>query len=379
MAVTNIYGNGKTTATAGANTQTHFYNRAGINSANKVVTYVQFADREQTPQHYGRTFKISKFEHIYDREMSHKDFAAKGYLTARTADDVSKALQSASLSEGSGPANQRKIHKVTYETTLARYGEMIDYTDEAILFSEDYIQTRYREELGELANMRYEDLIQQDMLSTPTVMYAGAATSLGTVADPVSFDLIRRATRKLARNRALKNTHILEGSTRVGTKPIAASYFAITDADVISDLETLTRGTVAKNGKTEYVYRQVHEYGTAKDVANKEVGAVHDTRFILAESAVIEEGKGASAVASSSLAATGGKYDVHNILYPTKGSFATVTLKGVNKVIFHSKAPSDVDGTNPYGTKGFFSYNFFYAGIILKPEALLKVQVAVKA
>ena len=68
----------------------------------------------------------------------------------------------------------------------------------------------------------------------------------------------------------------------------------------------------------------------------------------------------------------GAKFDVFPILYPTKGSFATVGLKGHNKIVFHAKSPSQVEHSNPFGTKGFFSYNFWYASIITQEEKLLK-------
>ena len=38
-----------------------------------------------------------------------------------------------------------------------------------------------------------------------------------------------------------------------------------------------------------------------------------------------------------------------------------------------------VENANPYGTTGFFSYNFFYAGILLREEAVLKMLVAASA
>ncbi|OOE33554.1 hypothetical protein BZG00_16005, partial [Salinivibrio kushneri] len=136
------------------------------------------------------------------------EFSAKGFLSARDIDQVNTALNDASLAEGAGAVNKRSLKKITMETSLARYGEMIDYTDEVELFSEDAIQVRYREELGELANSRMEDLMQLDMLATPTVMYGGSATAIGEVdADStVSYDLIRKGVRKLVRNRAQKNT-----------------------------------------------------------------------------------------------------------------------------------------------------------------------------
>ena len=182
-----VYGNG-TNSTSGANTITHFYDRAGIKAANRVNVFQQFADKRSMPTNHGKTFKTSKWLHMYDRALGDADFSAKGYMTARTADEVSASLASATLAEGAGAVNKRTLQKVTVETSISRYGEMIDYTDEVDLFSEDLIQTRYREELGQLANSRHEDLIMMDMLGTATVMYAGAATSMATVGTGVAAD-----------------------------------------------------------------------------------------------------------------------------------------------------------------------------------------------
>lgn len=375
---TNVYGGVNGASTHGQNTIVHYYDRAGVKAANRTNVYGQFADRKSMPKKMGKTFKISKFLHMYDRALSDGDFAAKGFLTARDIDDVNTALTNASLAEGAGAVNKRSLQKVTMETSLARYGEMIDYTDEVELFSEDSIQVRYREELGELANSRMEDLIQLDMLSTGTVMYSGTAAAIGDVEDRVSYDLIRKAVRKLVRNRAQKNTQLVTGSTKIDTQTVAKAYYAIIGANVKGDLETLTRGTVTDNGMTEFVYIPAHKYASAATLAEGEVGAMHEVRFIESESAVVYAGQGAAA-ADASLSATGGNYDVFPILFPTQGAFATVGLKGQDKIKFNSKSPEVVENANPYGTNGFFSYNFFYAGIILEEEKMLKVLVTASA
>jgi N4-gp56 family major capsid protein len=405
MAITNVYGNGTTTATAGANTITHFYDRAGIKAANRVEVYGQFADRKSMPLNMGKTFKISKFLHMYDRNLATDgDFAAKGFMTARSADAVSAALASAGLSEGAGAQNKRSLQKVTFDTSFARYGEMMDFTDEVDMFSEDFIQVKYREELGELANVRYEDLIQMDLLSTTTKMYAGAASSMATLgtgvdalgaADAswkVSYDLIRAASRKLVRNRAKKTSSMVTGSTKIDTKTVAKAFYAVIGADVKADLENLTRGT---GYEKEYVFTPVHKYADAGTYVQGEVGSMHETIFVEAEQAVVYYGKGAevtagytgslsattfadnaAAVAARGLGAVAGTYfDVFPILYPTQGAFATVGLKGNDKIKFNSKSPEQVELINPYGTQGFFSYNFWYAGIILEEEKLLRVDV----
>lgn len=394
---TQVYGNGANSS-QGANTITHFYDRAGIKAANRVNIYSQWADKKYQPKNMGKTFKISKFMHMYDRAMSDGDFASKGFLTGRDLTALQTLLNAtdgtgAKLTEGAGSTNQRTLTKVTVEATLNRYGEMIEYSDEVDLFSEDIMQVRYREELGELANSRYEDLLQLDLLATPTKMYTGTATSMATLgasiatdgsedADwKVSYDFIRKAVRKLVRNRAKKNTKVVTGSTNVDTRTVAPAYYAIIDADVKADLESLVRGTGAES---EFVYIPAHKYGSAATLAEGEVGAMHEVRFIEAEAAVVEYGKGAAVPVgyAGSLAYTGtigtdAKFDVHPILFPTEGSFATVGLKGMDRIKFNSKAPNDVDLTNPYGTKGFFSYNFFYATVILETEKLLRADVLV--
>lgn len=398
---TNVYGNG-TNSTAGANTIVHYYDRAGIKAANRVNVYQQFADRKSMPKKMGKTFKISKFLHMYDRTPADGDFAAKGYMTARTADEVSTSLTNAGLAEGAGAVNKRSLQKITVETTLARYGEMIDYTDEVELFSEDAMQVRYREELGELANSRMEDLIQLDMLGTGTVLYSGTATSMATIgagvaADgstddqyKVSYDLIRAAGRKLLRNRAKKTTQIVTGSNKIDTKTVASAYYAIIGADVKADLENLTRGSTYER---EFVFTPAHKYAAAGNLAEGEIGQMHETRFIEAESAVVYAGEGAvppqnyvgglsisgATDLTSAVEADRGNFDVFPILYPTQGAFATVGLKGQDKIVFKSKSPEVVENANPYGTNGFFSYNFFYAGLILEEEKLLKVLVAASA
>lgn len=397
---TNIYGNGTTTSTAGANTVTHHYDRAGINAANRVNVYGQFADKKSMPKKMGKTFKISKFLHMYDRALGDSDFAAKGYMTSRTATEVSAALTAATLAEGAGAVNKKSPTKVTVETSLARYGEMIDYTDEVELFSEDTIQVRYREELGELANARYEDLMQLDMLSTGTVMYAGSATSnatLGaTLADGsddadsrVSYDLIRKGVRTLVRNRAKKNTQMVTGSTKIDTLTVNKGFFAIIGADVKADLEILTKGSTYA---TENAWIPAHKYASAGTLAEGEVGAMHEVRFIEAESAIVytngavpaQNYVGSLAVsgvinAASVTASDRGNFTVFPILFPTEGSFATVGLKGQGKIKFNSKSPEMVENSNPYGTNGFFSYNFFYAGLILQEERLLRIMVCASA
>ena len=415
---TNVYNGVAGLSTHGQNTIVHYYDKAGVKAANAEAVYAQFADRRSMPLKMGMTYKVSKWLHIYDRLLdpdsqftgTDGDFAAKGYLSSRNIVDVSDGMPT--LAEGAGAVNKQSIKKITIEQSFARYGEMIDYTDEVEMFAEDMVQVHYREELGLLANRRAEDLIQLDMLSGTTVMYSGTATSMITVgADTtaangseddlsrVSYDLIRKGVRKLVRNRAEKNTTIITGSTKIDTRTVNKAFYAIIGPEVKYDLETVIKGTVAANGTTEYAYIPAYKYADATNLAEGEVGAMNDVRFIESESAMVYRGAGAEVpvayagdlsnttlttpTAAALSTFTGGTYanaevrfDVFPILFPTKGSFATIGLKGHGKIKFNSQSPSKIELSNPYANQGFFSYNMWYAGIILRDERLLKILVA---
>ena len=169
MANPTIYGNGTTTASNGANTIVHYYDRAGIKAANARNIYSQFCDRQSMPTNMGKTYKISKWQHIYDLAQDDVKFSAKGYLGKRDLATITTNLantgMSGAITEGAGAINKVTPKKITVETSIARYGFMIEYTDEVTLFSEDSVQVKYREELGYLINQASEDLIQKDMLN----------------------------------------------------------------------------------------------------------------------------------------------------------------------------------------------------------------------
>lgn len=389
---TQIYGNGTTTASNGANTIVHFYDRAGIKAANAVSVYSQFASRKEMPTQMGKTFKISKWQHLYDLDQGNAAFAAKGYLGKRDLAAVTSKLSAtdgsgAALTEGAGAINKVTPKKVTVEASIARYGFMIEYTDEATLFSEDPVQVKYREELGYLMNQTSEDLVQRDMLTgAGIVINAGGnitkaqmgstITAAGVNEDlyKVSFDVIRKGVKALVRNRAQRNTEIIVGDNKIGTSPINSAFYAIVGPEVKYDLETATRGV---SYEKEWAYVPAFKYANQSNMAQGECGSMHDVRFIESEGAMIDAGAGAAIPSgyAGDLSYTGSNFDVFPILFPTKGSFATLGLKGQGKVTFYSKAPSDVNLGNPYGTKGFFSGNMFYAGIVLQAEKLARINV----
>lgn len=383
--------NDNNTPTMGKSNKSFYYDLVGIEAANLSNVYAQFASKRYMPTKHGKEFRVSRWEHIFDRKLADPEFAKYGFLSSRSVADVTASIGNAVLAEGAGRVNIVDFAKTTITTTCKRYGEMIDYTDEVELFFEDEMQARYRQELGMLANRRHEDLLQIDMLGTTNVLYAATGTSKATMGTgilpngslddqwKVNYNLIRNAVRKLKRNRAEKHTQLVSGSLKIDTRTCNSAYYAIIGPEVKYDLETTTRG---KGNVEEFIFIPVEKYANASNLAEGEVGQLHDVRFVQSESALVYRNEGAAVPSAyaGELSYTGtpgnGKFDVFPILFPTKDAFATVGLKGMDKVKFHAQSPEQaVNRENPYATNGFMSYNFWYASIILQPEKLLVTYV----
>ena len=271
-----------TDSTHGENVYTKYYDRAGIEAANSVNIYQQFASKREMPTKYGKEYVVPRWFHEFERDIKSAEFAKYGFLASRDLADISTGIDKLELEEGAADTpNLVNLKKINLKTNLHRYGLGLDYTDEADLFSNDDVQVRYREELGATANLIYEDLIQKDMLSTNTILYAGLATSLATMgagltADAsldkgymVSFDYIRSCEQKLRRNRAKKVTELVSGSNKIDTKTCAAAYYAIIGPEIAWDLRNLTRG---ESFEKEFVYIPVEQYASASSIAEGEIG-----------------------------------------------------------------------------------------------------------
>lgn len=381
-------------STHGENLIRLFYDRKGIEAATQMSVFEQLAEKREMPLKLGKEYTCARWMRSYERELKSEDFLKYGFLSSRDIADVSAGFDLRKLAEGATEGFKINVKKQNLSTKFQRYGEMIEYTDEVELFSNDDVQVRYREELGASAGQIFDDLVQFTMLTTNTVMYTGTATSketMGTGITPdgtldnnyrISYDFIRKCVAKLVRNRAEKNTEIVTGSTKIDTRTVSPAYYCFIGPEVANDLDYLTRlkGTAAETA----AFIPAHQYASASTLAKGEIGQMGEVRFILAESMLVYRQQGAdvpdkyvgtlsyTGKIGAAEAAKKAKFDVFPILFPTKGSFATVSLKGNGKVVFHSKAPSEIGRGNPFGTKGFFSSNFWYAGLILREERLLK-------
>lgn len=424
---TNWYGDG-TDASGGSQVLNFYYDRKGIQAATAKKIFSQFASHLSMPQNSGKTFKISAYYNIYDRmpwtdgtwnkegeKVFSDSFLKYGFLSGRDIADVDEYMYGADkkgypsktytnngirLLENELSSNKVSTKFSTFTAKLDLFGRTLDYTEDIELFHDSGTIMRYRQQLGELAGMDYEDAIQLDLLSSQNVMYSGPATSKATLGDgigegsvdnitntnvveesyKINYALIQRINDKLRRYRVPKHTSILTGSVKIGTTPIPPCYVAIVGANIVTDLENMIRGANVYN--KDYPFLKVERYASQTSLLDGEVGSCNGIRFVYAEQLMEERGAGAAVDANytGSLSYTGtpgtdAKFDVFPMLIIGKDSFATIGLMGRDKIQFGHKAPSQRDTIDQYGVYGFFNYKFWYASIITRPERLLRINV----
>ena len=405
-----IYGNGTTTATNGANIRVDALIEKGIRTAKKEIVFEQLCDSRTMPLNMGKTLKVHKTLYILD-DVNINDQGLDGvgsvpgagesnengnlYGSSRSVVDVTDGLPL--LTEGAGRVNRVGVTRIAKEGTLTRMGAFLEYTDEVEKFSDAKMEIQYYEKMGELAAELYDDYLQKELLGACGIeVYGGSATSLLTVSGvdatttagnetALEYATILDVEDTLEANYAKMSTDIIDGSRNIDTVTVNASYFAYCGRNTVRTLNGL------QDDFSQKAFIPARMYAAAGNLAKNEVGAVHSTRFIQAQRMMRYDGcglvVGASPVTSwksttlSTAQATargqvgaGTYYDGLPIIYVTKGAFATIGLQGNKKIKFMSKKPgTGVEINDPYALQGIYSFNFFAGSIALEPEKMARI------
>jgi len=405
-----IYGNGTTTSTNGANVRVDALSEKAIRTAKKDIIFEQLCDSRTLPLNHGKTLKVHKTLYILDdantndQGLDQNGAAVNGtgnygnlYGSSRSVVDVSAGLPL--LSEGAGRVNRVGVTRITKEGTLTRMGAFLEYTDEVDKFSDAKMEMEYYEKMGELAAELYDDYLQKELLGSCGIeYYGGVATSLleiagtdatNTVASDLTYNMILDTEDMLEANYAKMNTSIIDGSRNVGTVPVNASYFAYCGRETVRTLNGLQDDFAQK------AFVPARMYAAAGNLAKNEVGAIHSTRYIQAQRMMRYDGCGAlvgatptggyksttlnaAGAAARGQTAAGNYYDGLPIIYVTKGAFATIGLQGNKKIKFLAKKPGTATYEDPHGLQGIYSFNFFAGSIALEPEKMARLVHATK-
>lgn len=270
----------------------------------------------------------------------------------------------APLMEGVTPSG-KQVSYTDVSVTLEQFGDYIEITDVIVDTHEDPIESEFKTILSEQMKETKETL-NFDVLKGGTGVLYTNGTARNAVNTVIDRGDIRRAVRDLRGANCSFFTEILDGSPKVGTTPVASSFFAFSHTDAQADIENITG------------FKAVHEYGDSMKGVEYEVGAASNVRFILTTLCTPWADAGAAGSTMLATTAAGTAVDVYPLIIVAPDAWGVVPLRGKDSGNVAVVNPKPVAG-DPLGQRGTLGWKMWHAGLILDDNRMLRVEMSCTA
>lgn len=300
----------KTTTAALSSEMKTFYDKLLLERTVPMLLYSKFAQERPIPANGGKIIEFRKFDAI---------------ATATTP-----------LSEGT-PPSLKDLTMSAITATIDQYGDAIGVSDLLSTTTIDPVLVEITQILAEQAAETIDELVRAVLMTGTTVLYAGAATSVGTITatDILTPNEIRRAVLQLKLNRARK---------------IDGYYHAIIHPRTEHDL----------TGSDEWREAQIYGNG-AKGVFDGSLGTLYGVKFWVTDKAYTVADAGAGAV------------DQFSTIFLGQNAYASVKLSGHNLKTYHKPLGSagtadPIDQQQSFGWKVAFTTKILHDAFMLRLE-----------
>lgn len=178
------------------------------------------------------------------------------------------AVATTPLTEGVTPSGSQ-LAVTDINATIQQYGDYVTITDQVKTHALDNTVAEATDILGyqmlQTMDEVYRDTIVPNLANKITIAASEGATVAGNI---ITVASIKAAILALKNQNAMKFTSRIDASDKVGTAAVRPAFWGILHPDVTFDLEDQTGFISAEN------------YASTKTLAEGEVGAVKDVRFI---------------------------------------------------------------------------------------------------
>jgi N4-gp56 family major capsid protein len=270
------------------------------------------------------------------------------------------------LTEGLLPNETTPIREKV-DFGVAQYGSFLTYTDQIDIFDVDNIKSQFTDILGTQA-AETADVVIRDVISAGTnVVYAGSTTSSATLVDAniasvatsilttTNLDL---AVLKLKNAKAKKFKSIVDGSVKIGSKPIRDAYICMVHPNQFPDMKALSG------------FIPVEQYAYSKDIMEGEVGSYNEIRFVENLNLKVK-----------SVAGTGGNSGTFKIVYCSllmgEKAYAAVSVRGKQGTEMIFKALNSGGAENALNQKGSIGWKMYCGAKILNELFMARLETCV--
>ena len=373
----------------------YYWLRKSIITARKEQFFMQLAPTVNMPKHFGKTIKVHEYVPLLDdRNINDQGIDANGativngnlYGTSKDIGYITSKLPV--LTENGGRVNRVGFTRLSREGSIHKFGFFYEFTQESLDFdSDDMLKDHLSRELMNGATQLTEAVLQADLLAAAgVVLYAGAATSNGTItgevgtstnpdtpASIVSYANLMRLDQILTDNRTPTKTTIITGSTYTDTKVLGATRVMYVGSELVPQLKQLTDFFGDK------AFIEIQHYADAGNLLNGEVGSIDKFRIIQVPEMLHWAGLGAAVTTNPGFRTSmvGGveHYDVYPMLCVGEDYFATIGFQTDGKsvkfnVITKMPGNATADRNDPFGETGFSSIKWYYGMLVKRPERI---------
>lgn len=327
-----------------------FINKAGLEVAEPLLQYSKFGKSITLPQKSSKVIKFRRYERI-----------------APTSGKDAASLKS--LVEGVVPSTSNPT-VTDYSLTLSQYGNVMEFSDQAIWVNEVSVDTellkRNEENKAQTIDSIYRDALMAGtqfgrLTDSIGTIGAGARSTVNGIINAVALDKVIRAL-KLNDAKFIKS--IKGASTKVGTSGLRPAYIAIIDPQCEYDVERIQG------------FKSIADYPDSGDILEGEVGAYKNIRFVTSTLAKNFQDSGA-AVGSGFKSTTGSNNDVYPVLIVAENAYACVDLASSSETIYNPQNKSDKsDPLNQFATLGWKAMS---GSLILNDSWIYRLEVAATA
>lgn len=439
MATKTLFNNGGLTSTdIDEQYNDKFWSKGAINEAMRKRTFTQLGDRLTQPKHYGD--EIVKERHLpILHPMNQLDggvdattasllqsvfyayntagalvstHEVRDYATATAAETAATTAANGgavrngagslyngdadyavvtgsfpSLSEEGGNVNGVNTKSITIRGNVAEFGMHMKFTQKSIdMDSRVGVLAQKTKDLGEAKGDIFEAQVQADLIAASELnrTFAGTvATSVKTCnqAAVLTFADLRLMEQELKRLLVPRDTKIIKGSTKIGTKVIQKAFYVYVGQELYPTLQDMQHNNVN-------VWEALETYADAagSNVAEGEIGRIGGFRFIEVDNMLKYAGKGATdgltldatdGYQSSTIPVGDGDagsvgFDVFPVLFVGSDSFATVGFEGDSAKIKTAMPKADAIN-DPFGKNGSMSIAWYFGTLIYKSERIRQI------
>lgn len=276
------------------------------------------------------------------------------------------------LQEGTTPS-ARSITYQDVQCTLQNYGVLMKLSSKAAYLYEDDIPGDMVKLTGEHMAAIEEQVAYGCVRGGTNVVYANGTTRVA-VASVINLARLRQCARTLENGRAQKVTSKLSASVNFGSQAVHPGYIVFIHTDLENDVQNLPG------------FKDIVDYGSAKPVHEREIGAVGPFRFVTSpefrpflSAATSATGTTTGTVLSGGAANSGNAPDVYPVVIIAEEAWGQVALKGMGAIDPVYLAPNVKTHANPMGTFGYVGASFWKTAVRLNENWMIRLEVACSA